>query len=173
VVSNIFVTEEGRRRKAEEGGKKVEEGRRGGRRRADEGGRKVEGQRRTKGEDLNLTPFHRTGMIERLLREAHNITSLLSEQRIILLESGGPENFEVDCILSSLVQLMADSHYYTIKGFCYLIDKEWFSYGYVFFFGKYGLRKIPEISLNSFSNFGFGKFWDFFHPAQVVSASGV
>lgn len=53
-----------------------------------------------------------------------------------MLQSGGPEAAEIDGILASLVQLMADSRYYTIKGFCYLLDKEWFSYGYSVVFLK-------------------------------------
>lgn len=76
--------------------------------------------------------FCRSNIIHKLLWEAHQIAKHLSEGRIVILQSGGPENVEVDCILSSLVQLMADSNYYTIKGFCYLIDKEWFCYGYRF-----------------------------------------
>jgi len=70
-------------------------------------------------------------ILKALLEASHEIASGLTEGRIVMLQNGGPDHAEVDTIISSLVQLMVDSYYYTIKGFCYLVDKEWFCYGLV------------------------------------------
>ncbi|KAM4690713.1 myotubularin-related protein 11 [Rhinophrynus dorsalis] len=65
------------------------------------------------------------------LKKASEVSVLLSERicSVVLQES---EDWDMNCLMSSLVQLMSDPHSRTLSGFQSLIQKEWVSAGHPF-----------------------------------------
>ncbi|XP_077115188.1 myotubularin-related protein 11 isoform X2 [Ranitomeya variabilis] len=65
------------------------------------------------------------------LKKASELSMLLSERnRSIVLQE--PEDRDINCVLTSLVQLLSDPHARTLRGFQSLVQKEWVSAGHPF-----------------------------------------
>eukprot|EP01125_Pyxidicula_operculata_P012793 TRINITY_DN4209_c0_g1_i7.p1 TRINITY_DN4209_c0_g1~~TRINITY_DN4209_c0_g1_i7.p1 ORF type:complete len:1508 (-),score=385.42 TRINITY_DN4209_c0_g1_i7:3354-7856(-) len=66
-----------------------------------------------------------------VIKNSFACSNLLKSGESVIIQSGGT-GYESDCVLASLIQLLSDPYYRTIKGFCTLIDKEWLFHGYAF-----------------------------------------
>lgn len=74
---------------------------------------------------LILNKILRRGLMLKFLSAALKCIKGLSHNHIVVIVDGGPGYEGTDSLLLTLVQLMVDPYYCSIKGFLTLIDKEW------------------------------------------------
>eukprot|EP01125_Pyxidicula_operculata_P016212 TRINITY_DN5551_c0_g4_i3.p1 TRINITY_DN5551_c0_g4~~TRINITY_DN5551_c0_g4_i3.p1 ORF type:complete len:2130 (-),score=371.64 TRINITY_DN5551_c0_g4_i3:539-6928(-) len=79
--------------------------------------------------EKSSTVFEWKGLCRDVLLIVEALNQVVNKGHVIILENGG-ENFIHICVFNSLVQLCNDPHYRTIEGFCKLIEKEWFIWGF-------------------------------------------
>lgn len=80
------------------------------------------------------TQFEQTGWfstVKLLLEGASTIAKMISEENSSVLVHCS-DGWDRTSQLTSLAQIMLDSYYRTLKGFCILIQKEWLSFGHKF-----------------------------------------
>ncbi|XP_071971087.1 myotubularin-related protein 11 [Engystomops pustulosus] len=79
----------------------------------------------------NLEGSHWLDHVRSCLKKASEVSMLLSEgNRSIVLQE--PEDRDINCLMTSLVQVLSDPHSRTLSGFQSLVQKEWVSAGHPF-----------------------------------------
>jgi hypothetical protein len=70
------------------------------------------------------------GLPRRLIQRANELCDLLCKNRSILVQ-GYKKNL-IHYPLISIVQVLMDPYYRTVRGFCTLIEKDWIQYSFPF-----------------------------------------
>ncbi|XP_053331464.1 myotubularin-related protein 11 isoform X2 [Spea bombifrons] len=78
-----------------------------------------------------LESTHWLDHVRLCLKKASEVSILLSEKRLsVVLQE--PEDRDMNCVVTSLVQVISDPHARTLSGFQSLVQKEWVSAGHPF-----------------------------------------
>lgn len=74
--------------------------------------------------------MHRFRLVKIVVQVCCSIVKLMKKDSYVVIQSGGPDSYFVDSMISIIVQVSFDAHYRTIAGFCELLRKDWFSERY-------------------------------------------